>query len=122
MLPRIDEVVWRGPWILVKLLDKASRQIFDQSWIKIYFQDKCLVEGTGQGLLEDSGEKHGPDELNILLDISDLEKGKLRQPTSLEVICDNQSQKFEITPRTRQEEKSCPIWESANKSSSLTQG
>jgi len=103
MLPEIKEVVWRGPWILVKLRDENSRQLFNECWLRIYFGEMCLAEGLAKTLIDEHPSEQSNDP-NVLLDICFLENkpGVWYQPTLIEISFENESSVYQVLGPTRE--------------------
>jgi hypothetical protein len=62
---KIDEIVWRGPMVLVKLPSKEMVEAFLQCTIQIFYGDDCRADGLVSAFLE---SKDKPSQ-RLLLDI-----------------------------------------------------
>jgi len=88
---QIDEVVWRGPMVLVKLPSEKMVELFLDSTIQIFWGDECRANGIASTFL-DEGYKPAKRLLLNIVGINDPDK--FNQPTRM--IIDYQGQKQEL--------------------------
>lgn len=108
MIPRIDQVVWRGAWLLLLFQDRKSLEEFynpdNKFYLKIWWGDKCLAEGSAHSMVD----PETIDENRLMLDLVDMAEnsgGYLEPATKLEFIMSDGTQEFPIAMATRNEQK-----------------
>ncbi|MFC1598997.1 hypothetical protein ACFL2U_03265 [Patescibacteria group bacterium] len=82
---KIDEIVWRGPMVLVKLPSRKMANAFLQCEIQIYYGDECRADGLVSAFLE-SGDEPSP---RLLLNIVGINDPDVFNPPTKMVIKDH---------------------------------
>ena len=108
MIPRIDQAVWRGAWLLILFEDaKALKQFCDQAkniYIRVWWKDRCRVEGYANILID----RETIEDNRLMLDFVDLAEnsgGDYTWPTKIEVEYSGQKAEYTIEMATRNEKK-----------------
>lgn len=103
----IQEVVWRGPWILVIFPNKDHREMFAKATIKVYWANECKAMGAARTFY-DVNEKGN----SVMLDIVEVYNPSIKAlpPTSIEISLDGEKITLPITLATKKEIIS-GVWE-----------
>lgn len=108
MIPRIDQAVWRGAWLLLIFEDaKALKQFCDlsnQIYIRVLWNDCCRVEGWANIMID----RQTIDDNRLMLDFVDLAEnsgGNYEWPTQIEVQYSDQKEEYKIELATENEKK-----------------
>ncbi|MCX6744033.1 MAG: hypothetical protein NTX82_00720 [Candidatus Parcubacteria bacterium] len=112
MIPRIDEIVWRGAWLLIVFQDKDDLNSFCQNtdcYIRVYWDDKCLAEGYAYSMI-DKETVQGRQLMLEFVDMLENSGGQFEWPTTVEISCKNEKRSYPIE-RARRKEKEWGTWE-----------
>ncbi|OGY42062.1 MAG: hypothetical protein A2Y67_03210 [Candidatus Buchananbacteria bacterium RBG_13_39_9] len=100
--PKILEVVWRGPMILVIFPDSHNKEIFPKTYLKIFWGEECLAEGKAELFIDQQVKDHFAD--RYLLDILELcNSANLEAPTSLQVEFEGKKEEYSIARNMKAE-------------------